>query len=303
MPRILITSLEKKLFIPSLFFLLMGVHGCKKENIAPDFQKYVEMFLAEGAKRGRKLHANNVIIKFNPAPNEASQCQPGNIILINEGAWKRSNELIKEATIFHEMGHCILGLNHNNCFLPDATSESIMVGGGGTCITDYLFAPYGGMRRAYYLDQLFSISPVPAPQWSKLDEFKDETLGKKRMLANSEEFNDISNINIALAKTNSISNGKLTIDGTSYISFKNISKEELNQENIEIESSFKNMGNNGDSFTLRWTPMLKNTVIHNNYEIGIWYKNGEALLFLNINELVGYAKKLLAKFKKMNTTS
>lgn len=302
-----ITRLSYISRISLLFGFAFLFHGCKKENIQSEFQKYVDLFLAEGAKRGQKLNADNLTIRFNPDKNGASQCIPGSPnVLINEAFWGIFNDLQREREVFHELGHCILGLTHNNCQLPDGTSASIMCGGGGSCITDYCFSPYGGMRREYYLDQLFD-RETPAPQWSKLDEFKDEYLTKKRTLIGSEEFNDNSNIALTGANlgvgnvtfTSNIDLGKLNIDGSSTLRFKNFSKTDINQENTEIETSFKLMDNMEGGIIFKWNSLPANTSYSNRFEFTIFKAKDGYRLGLIINSLAGYGNNI-DKFININ---
>ncbi len=80
----------------------------------------------------------------------------------------------KEALIFHEIGHCILGRSHNNEPLPNGDPKSIMVienqklywpciydidgNGGPDCNNTF--------KRAYYVDELFDEN-VQIPDWAR----------------------------------------------------------------------------------------------------------------------------------------
>ncbi len=276
------------MFGSSIVFL----QSCQKDNITTEFQKYVDVFLAEGAKRGQKLHADNLTVRFNPDKNGASQSIPGSPkILINKTFWEHSDDLQKESLIFHELGHAILGLAHNNCQLSDGSSASIMCGIGGSCITNYCFSPYGGMRREYYLDQLFD-RETPIPQWSKLDEFKDEYLNKQRILVASEDFNDISNLLITGKYTSDLTLSKLNIDGDNVLRFKNFSKIDINQENVEAVLSFKIVGDTDATFIFSWLTLPDKALYHNSYDLGITNKKEGAILGLSINGTAGYQNNI-----------
>ncbi len=279
-------------FLNYFSILAFFLQSCHKDNIPSEFQKYVDSFIAEGAKRGLKLHSDNLTVKFNPNENGASQCTNLGTqeILINKPFWNSFNELERESLIFHELGHCILGLNHDNCLLLDGTSESMMCGIGGSCSIDYCFYPYGGMRREYYLDQLFDKN-TPVPQWAKLDEFKDQYLNKQRSLIILEEFNDTSKISISGKFVAGLEIGKLNIDGNSFLQLKNFSKTDISQENLEIETSFKILDKSDNNIQFTWVPLFTNDIF-NTYNIQISNTKDGYFLRLGINGLVGYVKNI-----------
>lgn len=92
------------------------------------FDGYVKQFEIESITYNNPQKVTNLIIKFdteNPLPDHlVGQCNAyfgaTPTILINHVAWNKLSEDQKEITVFHEMGHCVLGKGH------DDTKWSIM---------------------------------------------------------------------------------------------------------------------------------------------------------------------------------
>lgn len=47
-------------------------------------------------------------------------------IEIDKEFWDQSDDLAREELIYHELGHCAMGLGHDNSSLPDGCPKSIM---------------------------------------------------------------------------------------------------------------------------------------------------------------------------------
>lgn len=159
------------------------VLSCTKEkefvySVPAEFQPIVEKFVLEANARGRNLQINNLIIKYDPSISAAfcassnfvtSQNDVQKIIVLNPlKCWQNNAQL--ETLIFHELGHCILGRQHDNNLMPKGDPRSIMIADdlgiyspcvyslGGPCDLSY--------RRSYYIDELFNPS-TPVPDWAK----------------------------------------------------------------------------------------------------------------------------------------
>lgn len=104
-------------------------------------QEYVNRFLYEAALRGRPILIDNLVVKLvddvgqptNPDEEEdendpiahgiqsqaseyVGMCTTGAYtpgITLKIDYWKEANDTQKENLLFHELGHCILGLGHN----------------------------------------------------------------------------------------------------------------------------------------------------------------------------------------------
>jgi hypothetical protein len=171
--------------------LVFIIVSCQKTTEAPpeysvakDFEKYIETFKAEAAKRNVKIDLTNLIVKFNTniGSEKCGQCsqKPGNAlsqktIEISRDAicWKDAYDQNRESLVFHELGHCILGrLSHKDDLLPNKAKSSIMSTNDndqyGPCVYDLT----GNVndcnktgRREYYIDELFNPN-TPIPVWA-----------------------------------------------------------------------------------------------------------------------------------------
>jgi hypothetical protein len=94
----------------------------------------------------------DLIVKFGPLDSsKLGLCTRGRgtpTITINEASWKALDEEEKEILLFHEMGHCILELTHNNAQAGDRKWASLMLQWPQR-ISDY------GSRKEGYLKELF----------------------------------------------------------------------------------------------------------------------------------------------------
>ena len=159
--------------------------GCKKNenlnfayNVPAEFEPYIQKFIAEAKTRGESISIDNLIIKYDSTLS-LQYCATSNvtskrndiqrIILFNtHKCWQNSDQL--ECLIFHELGHCILGREHDSSLMPKGDAKTIMFPDdialysscvynvGSTC--DFLY------RRPYYIDELFNPS-TPVPDWEK----------------------------------------------------------------------------------------------------------------------------------------
>jgi len=107
------------LIISSLLILL--ITACQS---APSFEKQTEEFYREANKRGCFVFP----IRTHFArleENIAGYCVSSFGILLNETKWKDMGEYQKRELVFHELGHCVLGLEHTSLGLmaPSMHSE------------------------------------------------------------------------------------------------------------------------------------------------------------------------------------
>ncbi len=275
------------------FLFCIGLYlftGCQKESIPTEFEKYINTFLDEAKKRGRSVDIKNpkLVLQFidSQGVSECTLSKNKKTVSISSNDWKRFDELGREALIFHELGHCLLGLDHNNCQLPDGSSKSIMCGINGHCSeANYCFPIYGGMKRDYYLDQLFDEN-TPIPEWSKIDSFQDKYLAVSKQILFSEEFNDSTNISMSGIFKSSFVRGQIEIGGNSYIQFKNIS-DFINQPNIEIETAFKILGEDDSYLNINWIPLFGPN-LYNSFGFTISKNKDGFFLSIVFRGLAGY---------------
>ena len=148
-------------------------------DVAEDLQIQVDTFLEEAAVRGYELTINNLILEYDPelAPSTCGTCNSHSasnsiqkVISINPHCPITYNEQ-REALVFHELGHCILGREHDFDLLPNGDPKSLMAPGNidlyAPCVykigeenCDFTF------KRGYYLDELFD-ETTPVPEWAK----------------------------------------------------------------------------------------------------------------------------------------
>ncbi len=73
-------------------------------------------------------------------------------VVIDESFWDNSSQLSREYIVFHELGHCFLGRDHEEACLANRSYASLMRSGLGSCRDNYNFS-----TRDYYLDELFGV--------------------------------------------------------------------------------------------------------------------------------------------------
>jgi len=162
------------------------VYGCQDKNnftpilnIPAEFQPCVDSFVAAAAQRGHSIIINNLIIKYDSSLSNiycansnvtSAQNDIQKIISLNPNikCWQNSRQL--ETLIFHEMGHCILGREHDQTLLPNGDPKSIMYPDDITLYAPCSY-PIGDScnqlyKRDYYLDELFDPN-TPVPDWGK----------------------------------------------------------------------------------------------------------------------------------------
>jgi hypothetical protein len=153
----------------------------------PAIEVYIDRFVQEAALRGITIKKENLIAEFTSelATGVCGQCltakkkieQNQRKIIISNGlfCWSGAPNENREALVFHELGHCLLGRSHKDDLLPNNAPASIMfvnnVGpyqpcqyslGGNNNGSDCNFTS----RRQYYMDELFN-EKTPIPTWAK----------------------------------------------------------------------------------------------------------------------------------------
>lgn len=164
------------LCLSTIFFFLFS--ACQKDQDLPQLQSaapgatayaevpqglwdYFQSFEAAAAERGLDLDLNSLEIsaEFKEISQDgvAGTCtygshQPGHVV-IDETFWSRASDSYKEMIVFHELGHCVLYLDHREGVHANGTCVSIMRSGLEDCRDNYRTA-----TRETYLDELFSLS-------------------------------------------------------------------------------------------------------------------------------------------------
>ena len=161
-----------------LIFLSCGKGEDFVYDVPWEFEPHVRKFEAEARARGKDITINNLIIKYDAAASTifcansnviSSANDVQKIILVNpQFCWQNETQL--ETLIFHELGHCVLGRQHDSSAMPKGDPKTIMYPDD---ITLYSPCVYNlgnpcdlTYRRPYYVDELFNPS-TPVPDWAK----------------------------------------------------------------------------------------------------------------------------------------
>ena len=168
------------------FCVVFLMYGCEKTSeevfydVPEEFEPFVELFIQEAKSRGIDLEIENLIIAYDDEMDDAicgscnSRTPDANlqkIILINANiCW--ISDLQKEALLFHELGHCILGRDHEATQLPNGDPKSMMIKDNISIYSGCIYA-FGDtdecnfvFKRPYYLDELFD-ETTSVPDWAK----------------------------------------------------------------------------------------------------------------------------------------
>lgn len=142
---------------------LLGLSACEKEeaitsNVEQALQAYFERFDVEARARGfdfslemEELTASIISIAEDGVLGQCHYSeQAPNIVEIDQQFWNRATDLEKEYVVFHELGHCVLGRNHDDTRLADGSCGSIMQSGLTNCRVEY-----NTSNREEYVDELF----------------------------------------------------------------------------------------------------------------------------------------------------
>ncbi|MDN5199741.1 hypothetical protein QQ008_00165 [Fulvivirgaceae bacterium BMA10] len=148
--------------------------GCEKEktpistseNIPDVVKEYVDRFRLEASVRGIEISTKHLTIEFEdglagnngtPASGSCTFNDERTITIVKLDTtkiWWKFSDMLREAVIFHELGHCLLSRSHLDDELPDGTPKSMM---HSSDISFYVLSPHENktFRRDYYLDELF----------------------------------------------------------------------------------------------------------------------------------------------------
>jgi len=179
--------MKKYMFKTLFIFGTILLQGCQKNdtiflpeyNVPDEFKPIVANFIEAAAGRGHTIQINNLIIKYDSTLKLpycgmsnviSSQNDVQKIISISPNGQCWENSVQFETLVFHEMGHCILGRNHDTSELPNGDAKSIMYPNDITVYSPCVYMLGDSCdrlyRKSYYLDELFNPS-TPVPDWGK----------------------------------------------------------------------------------------------------------------------------------------
>jgi hypothetical protein len=172
------------------FVIIMLIFACQKQSVAPtiynvdkDLESYMKSFIDEAKKRGIEIKAENLIMEFGVASSEicgqftqaASNGQRTIVIRNVSSCWKNAPNENREALVFHELGHGLLGRSHRDDNLPNGAVASIMNSQSSVAYEPCGYDISGDnnvsncnktSRRSYYIEELFD-AKIPIPLWGK----------------------------------------------------------------------------------------------------------------------------------------
>ncbi len=147
------------IFVCFLFFFV----ACQNENdtvpateIDPEIQEYVDRFVEEAELRNVELDLKGLVARFNNIQGERviGQCivytNDSREIVLDQQYWISNVDVKRELLVFHELGHCVLDLGHNDDIDANGVCVSIMNSGTASCQLNY-----NKTTRAEFLDELF----------------------------------------------------------------------------------------------------------------------------------------------------
>lgn len=118
--------MNKLKFFRILLFLFLSSCGLNKITIDPEVQPYVTRF---SEVVGLYPYGVSIQLADSLPGTKVGQCRQSQIestITILRSYWDQSSDFGKEQAIFHELGHCFLGLDHTEITFKDNCPGSIM---------------------------------------------------------------------------------------------------------------------------------------------------------------------------------
>lgn len=162
-------------------FLALLLIGCAKDLTVGDTAftdaeliPYVNQFLKLATEHGTVLDASRVsriVIVFDaatvyPILGKCTVSTKGLSIKINPENWQYASKAEREQLMFHELGHCLMGLQHDNTVakLYDYNSEiDGFYSGAANLMNAYaIWGEWYEPNRTYYINKLFNFN-TPQP--------------------------------------------------------------------------------------------------------------------------------------------
>lgn len=113
----------KKMALSALT-LLFAVSCGPSLHVDAEFLEYFHRFEQRGGYRIKNIHAGFEQLEGTTI-GECRYEEPP-VIAIDPDYWNKASDEKRESLIFHELGHCFLGLDHNDKVFGDGCAKSIM---------------------------------------------------------------------------------------------------------------------------------------------------------------------------------
>lgn len=126
-------------------------------QVDPELSQYVTRFQQAASDNGHAMPISDLSLSFGQVDTAGESGGRGVCVVaagetptvtISADAWAASTEAEREELVFHELGHCLLSLQHVAGVNSQGIPESIM---DPTAITGAIYS----QNRAYYLSTLF----------------------------------------------------------------------------------------------------------------------------------------------------
>lgn len=161
---------SRHLLYPLLFLTIVACDDHHEYAVNDEFAPYILRFEQEAALRSKTfdLQKEGLIMTFaNLEDDKAGICHYEKPIRIeiDREYWQLTasvmgTDLLRENLIFHELGHGFLDRRHTNAILENGDWKSMMC--GGTKVDNRSWnINYSGLRRNYYVDELFNENTIP----------------------------------------------------------------------------------------------------------------------------------------------
>lgn len=158
--------MNKLILLPIVSILSIGcaqsfqVEPTKELTIIPELMQYVEQFQADSNDLGRPLTIDNLIVQFDTLDNRViANCTRGNgtpVIRFSTTYYNyyksQGMDSDIERVMYHELGHCILNLDHND-------TKSGQYNWPSSIMNTYHFAGwlYSQYKHNYLLELFFAV--------------------------------------------------------------------------------------------------------------------------------------------------
>ncbi len=177
-------GLNRIILILHAFIVGYSLAGCEQGfepiyDVPEDLRIHIDTFLEEAAIRGHEFTVDNLIIEYDPeltirtcgtCNSDSKSNEIQKVIKINPNCTITCYEQM-ETLVFHELGHCFLGRQHDYDLLPNGDPKSIMIPNNLNLYTPCIYQIGEEdcnftFKRDYYLDEFFDES-TPVPDWAK----------------------------------------------------------------------------------------------------------------------------------------
>jgi hypothetical protein len=153
----------------TIFLIIYSLLGCntslalpKHVVIDPVFQPFVQDFIQDAASVGHPIIIDNLVIHFTTKLEliYLGECQDWShgrygtpIIKISQQNWSSLQLQARKSLLYHELGHCVLWLDHDDSWittsLGDSIPRSLMYTSGDYSIAELKYW-------SYYINELFN---------------------------------------------------------------------------------------------------------------------------------------------------